>query len=110
MTPNVVADRRIAPRFAMVLVAQIVELPSGAKFNARSSDVSRTGCYIDMLNPLPSGSKVRIRLTHGDEVFQAIGKVVYVSPGLGMGLQFEDAVPADQLAMLDRWFSEEPSL
>jgi hypothetical protein len=94
----------------MVLAAEIVELPSGAKFSARTSDISRTGCYIDMLNPIPSGSKVRIRLTHGAEIFNAIAKVVYVSPGLGMGLQFEDAVPPDQLAMLDRWFREEPSL
>jgi hypothetical protein len=110
VTPDVTADRRIAQRFAMILTAEIVELPSGAKFNARSSDISRTGCYIDMLNPILSGSLVRLRLTRGDEVFHAAGKIVYVSPGLGMGLQFDDSIPSDQLAILDRWLEEAPSV
>jgi hypothetical protein len=28
-----------------------VELPCGAKFPTRAADISRTGCYIDTLNP-----------------------------------------------------------
>ena len=94
----------------MVLGAEIVELPRGARLNARSADISRTGVYIDTLNPIPSGSRVRVRLTHGTEIFDVTAKVVYVSPGLGMGVQFEDPVPAEQLAILDRWLNEPPSV
>ena len=107
---EVLVDRRSSPRVAMVLGAEIVELPRGARLNARSADISRTGCYIDTLNPIPSGSRVRVRLTHGAELFDVTAKVVYVSPGLGMGVQFEDPVPPEQLAILDRWMNEPPSV
>ena len=103
--PDVTVERRSAPRHAMVLAAEVVELPRGAKLNARSADVSRTGCYIDTLNPIPQGSEVRVRLTHDAETFVAVGRVVYVSYGLGMGIAFVN-VQAEDLARLDRWFSE----
>jgi PilZ domain len=103
--PDVTVERRSAPRHAMVLAAEVVELPRGAKLNARTADISRTGCYIDTLNPVPQGSEVRVRLTHDAETFVAVGRVVYVSYGLGMGIAFVN-VQAEELARLDRWFSE----
>lgn len=89
----------------MVLAAEVVELPRGAKLSARTADISRTDCYIDTLNPIPSGSQVRLRITHNDEVFEALGRVVYLSPGLGMGVAFGTIEP-EQLARLDRWLAE----
>ena len=103
--PDVTVERRSAPRHAMVLAAEVVELPRGAKLNARTADISRTGCYIDTLNPVPQGSEVRVRLTHGEDTFVTLGRVVYVSYGLGMGIAF-DRVEDEQLARLTRWFSE----
>jgi hypothetical protein len=103
--PDVTVERRSAPRHAMVLAAEVVELPRGAKLSARTSDISRTGCYIDTLNPIPQGSEVRVRLTHHEDTFVALGRVVYVSYGLGMGIAFVK-VEDEQLARLDRWFSE----
>jgi hypothetical protein len=100
--PEVTADRRSVPRYAMVLAADVVELPRGARLTARTSDISRTGCYIDTLNPIPRGSQVRLRITHHEEVFEALGRVVYASPGLGMGIVFETVAPAQE-AMLQRW-------
>jgi hypothetical protein len=61
--PDVTVGRRSAPRHAMVLAAEVVELPSGAKLTARTADISRTGCHIDTLNPIPQGSEVRVRIT-----------------------------------------------
>ena len=104
--PDVMLDRRAAPRFALILVAEITELPSGTKLSARSSDLSRSGCYIDTLNPLPNGSPVRVRLVRGGDAFEASGKVVYVSRGLGMGIAFDESIPPNQLAILDRWLAE----
>jgi hypothetical protein len=104
--PDVMLDRRNAPRYALILVAEITEFPSGTKLTARSSDLSRSGCYIDTLNPIPMGSTVRVRLTRGGDVFEASGKVMYVSGGLGMGIAFEEPLPVSQLAVLDRWLSD----
>lgn len=103
--PDVLAERRSAARFSLILAAEITEIPEGSPLHARTSDVSRTGCYIDTLNPIPTGTLVRTRLTRGREIFEVIAKVVYVSPGLGMGLRFEDP-PAPQLLILDRWLAD----
>lgn len=103
--PEASVERRSGARYAMVLAAEVVESPSGARLNARTADISRSGCYIDTLNPIPPGSRVRVRIAHHQEVFQAIGRVIYVSPGLGMGIAFGNVEP-EEYARLERWFSE----
>src|SRR5262249_41364414 len=100
-----VKNRRAAARFPLILPAELVAIDSGPNLLARTSDVSRTGCYIDTLNPISSGSLVRIKLTRGKETFDVTAKIMYVSPGLGMGVRFEDP-PASQLSILDRWLAE----
>ncbi len=99
------AERRGSPRYSLVLAAEVVELPRGARLHARTSDVSRTGCYIDTLNPIPRGSKIRLRLTHHHEVFEALGSVVYASPLLGMGIAFSE-VALEHVRRLESWFHE----
>lgn len=103
--PEVTVERRSAPRYAMVLAAEVMELPRGAKLSARTSDISRTGCYIDTLNPIPPASRVLVRITHNEETFEAEAHVVYVSYGLGMGMAFITCA-GDQMARLDRWLAE----
>jgi hypothetical protein len=56
---------------------------------------------MDMLNPLPSGSAVRVRLTHGGETFEVPARVIHSAPNVGMGLAFEPPEVA-QLS-LGRW-------
>jgi hypothetical protein len=108
--PDVMSDRRNSPRYSIVLLATISEIGSESKVSARTSDVSRTGCYIDTLNPFPKGSTVRVRLTNGGETFEAKATVMYVSPGLGMGVQFQEPVEAKQLAILDSWLEKSSHL
>jgi hypothetical protein len=104
--PDVMVDRRASPRYPLVLVAEVTEMTSRSKFSARSSDVSRTGCYIDTLNPVPAGTNVIVRLLRGTENFEAVGIVKYISPGPGMGVHFDEHIPVHQLALLDRWLEE----
>ncbi len=101
---DVTTDRRSAPRYSLILLAEVTDRLSAAKFKARTSDISRTGCYLDMLNPLPRGTDVQLRLTNQDEVFETAATVIYNSPGLGMGVKFE-APSAAQQALLDRWLT-----
>jgi hypothetical protein len=103
--PDAMTDRRAAPRYPLILLAEITDRLSSAKFTARTSDVSRTGCYIDMLNPLPRSTQIDLRLTNQKEIFECMGTVVYVSPGLGMGVAFAENIPANQQAILDRWLA-----
>jgi hypothetical protein len=98
-------NRRNAPRVPLILVAEVTEVESGARLSARTSDVSRTGCYIDTLNPTPTGTVVRVKLSHDGEELDLLSRIVYISPRLGMGVRFDESINADQLAILDRWIA-----
>jgi hypothetical protein len=104
--PETGEERRGYPRFPLVLAAEMVELPGGrAKLLARTSDVNSSGCYVDTMNPFRMGAMVRLRLTHHDEIFEALCEVVYVSPRLGMGLRFQE-MDDEQRQRLMRWLEE----
>jgi len=96
-------NRRNAPRVPLILAAEVTEVDSGARLSARTSDVSRTGCYIDTLNPTPTGTVVRVKLSHEGQELDVLGRVVYISPRLGMGVRFDESITPAQLAVLDRW-------
>lgn len=98
-------DRRRAPRYPLILLIEVTDIVSAAKFTFRTSDVSRTGCYIDMLKPLPRGTKLRLKLQSGRETFESEATVQYVSPGLGMGVAFSENLPSDAVTLLDRWLA-----
>jgi PilZ domain len=102
---DVMADRRDAARYALILVAVVTEMASSIVLNARSSDVSRSGCYIDTLQPLPPGTQVKISLRSGEEIFETPARVVYMCPGLGMGVNWGLNLPEKTLAILDRWLA-----
>lgn len=102
--PDVTAELRSAPRYPLVLAAEVIELSSGTKLSARTADISCTGCYIDTLNPILEGSRVRLRLTHHDEVLEILGTVSFSCAGLGMGIAFAEITP-EQQAKLDDWLN-----
>jgi hypothetical protein len=100
---NTMADRRDSPRYPLTLVAEVYEPLNSAILSARSSDVCRSGCYVDTLSPLPPGTEIKIQLRSGDEVFETEARVVYLCPGLGMGVNWRTNPTERQLAILDRW-------
>ena len=102
-------ERRRAQRYSLILAAELIEVKSGAKLSGRASDIGRYGCYIDTLHPCLPGIMVVLRLSQGGETFQTNAKVVFVSPGLGMGVAFEDILPK-QLELLDRWLASAVSV
>jgi hypothetical protein len=103
------ADRRDAPRYALTLVAEVFDPLNSTALSARSSDVSRSGCYIDTLNPLPPGAQIKIQLRCGDEVFETEARVVYLCPGLGMGVHWGTKPAESQFSILDRWLQNAAS-
>jgi hypothetical protein len=98
-------DRRDANRVPLILAVEVVEADSGTRLTGRTSDVSRTGCYIDTLNPTPTGTVVRVKFNHNGQELDLLARIVYVSPRLGMGVRFDESISPDQLAILDRWLS-----
>jgi hypothetical protein len=104
--PDVMADRRQTPRYPLVVIAEVTVLSTGAKLTTRTSDVSRTGCYLDTLNPVPKGERIHLRLVQRGQSFEADATVMYVSKGLGMGVRFQEDLPPQQGAILERWLED----
>lgn len=104
--PEVIADRRDAPRYPLILVAEVTEIASGLKLTSRTSDVSRTGCHLDSANPTSLGKSIRLPLTRDEEAIETEGHAVYITPGLGMGVRFHENVKESRLLILDRRLSE----
>jgi len=90
---------------------------SSAKREARISDISLGGCFVDCLTPINEGEPVTFKIDLGEnESLSLSGRVVYVFPGVGFGLQF-DPLSASECAALehfivknngDPWNKDEP--
>ncbi|HYL09333.1 MAG TPA: PilZ domain-containing protein [Candidatus Acidoferrales bacterium] len=98
-------DKRGATRYPLIASAEVTEVESGTTFSVQTSDISRTGCYIDMLNPSPQGAQLRVIIRRGNDVFQATARVVFTVPGLGMGIAFLRVSPQHE-AVLSKWIAE----
>jgi len=53
-------EHRRSPRVPFVAAAEVIELDSEVRLRARTCDLSQHGCYLDMINPLPAGTTVKI--------------------------------------------------
>ena len=98
-------ERRRNPRYPLMADVEIIDLESATTITARTSDFSRGGCYVDMLNPLPEDTLVRLRVTKSQQTFETQAKVVYSSVGMGMGLMF-GALDMTQRVVLERWLTQ----
>jgi hypothetical protein len=70
-------------------------------------EISRSGCYVDILNVLPVGTLLNLRITCDQGTVVLRAKILYVHEGIGMGVIFLDP-PKDQLEILDSWLATLP--
>jgi hypothetical protein len=99
------AERRIETRYPFTAAVELIDLLTQARLMARTTDLCRTGCYVDTMNPFPSGTRVRLRITHGELTFETQTTVSYAQPRFGMGIAFGPVDP-EQTAVLDTWLKE----
>jgi PilZ domain len=98
-------ERRTFPRYALSAEAEVVEAQSRTRMNARVSDLSRMGCYVEMMSPFPLGSNLKMRIMKNKTPFLEQGRVAYSSGGMGMGVRFTEVAP-EQILMLEKWINE----
>jgi hypothetical protein len=60
------------------------------------NDISRIGCYIETVSPLPLGTEVRLRLTITGILLDIGARVVWTTPQIGMGMYFMVATPEEE--------------
>jgi len=98
-------EKREVPRFSFIADVALTEPTTDTRISGRVSEISRKGCYIDVLNTLPVGSSINIKVSRDQGVFATRGRIIYVQPGMGMGVAFVETPPA-QLNTLDAWLKE----
>jgi hypothetical protein len=101
----VAEERRVHPRYPFTAAVAAVDSRSRSMLNARTSDLSQGGCYVDAFCPFPLEAPVKLRLTSEKRAFVAQATVVYSRTGMGMGLKFT-GIEDGQLLVLDRWLAE----
>jgi hypothetical protein len=98
------AERRTAQRFALVATAEIADIGSGTRLTGRVSDLSLSGCYMDVMTPFGENSRVQLRIKYNAQIVEVTGVVRFSHSGLGMGIGFESLLPP-QMEMLGLWIS-----
>jgi hypothetical protein len=99
------SEGRRSPRYPFYASAQITELQTQTGITARTNELSRHGCYMDMVNPLPLGTAVKIQIIHHEQTFDATGHVIYSQPNMGMGVAF-DEIEARYVLVLEKWLRD----
>jgi hypothetical protein len=100
-------ERRKVPRYTFVATAELTDSASGIKLSGRVTEISRKGCYVDILNPLPEGTLLDVRISREQGTFVTKGKTIYIQEQIGMGVLFLDT-PMEELQILDSWIAELP--
>jgi len=98
-------EKRRSPRYSFIASAELIEEKADVRIASRVSELSRFGCYLDMMNPFPTGTMVLVKIAAGDAFFEAKAKIVYSQPNMGAGVGFLEVAPASQEA-LGRWLDE----
>ena len=98
-------ENRIVPRSSLIATADIIDPNSEMRMSGRISEISRKGCYVDLLNTLPRDTAVQLRISRDHGTFAAAGKVIYVQERMGMGVFFLD-IANDQEKVLDSWLAD----
>lgn len=98
-------EKRRSPRYSFIASAELIEERADVRIASRVSELSRFGCYLDMMNPFPTGTMVLVKISAGDAFFEAKAKIVYSQPNMGAGVGFLEVGQPSQEA-LDRWLEE----
>lgn len=99
--------KRMVPRYTFIAATELTDNENATRLSGRVTEISRKGCYVDIMNALPVGDLLNLRISNDHGTFSAQGKIIYVHERIGMGVVFLDP-PKDQLDVLDGWLHEMP--
>lgn len=105
--PTASLDRRASPRYAFVATTQITDSKQAQRLSGRITEISRQGCFVDVVHALPAGTMLKLRITCDQGTFETPAKILYVQQGIGMGMTFVDTAE-DQIKILERWLVDLP--
>jgi hypothetical protein len=84
---------------------------AGSRAQARISDISVSGLFIDTLSTFPLGSTLKLSFTlPGDYRVETEGMVIHSLPTIGMGVSFKSLKPQDARRIREVVSSNHPCL
>ena len=92
---SVTYDRRRFIRYKVPLGVVLREESNDAPLYVSVSDASAGGCYVETILPLPRGTKLSIVIWLESSKLLTKGVVRTSDPGVGMGIEFLDMMPAE---------------
>ncbi len=99
-------ERRRTPRYMFFASAELLEEKSEVRIATRVSELSRNGCYLDMMNPFPTHTVVRVKIwTEENVMIETKALVVYSQANRGAGLAFVD-FETKHLPQLEKWLEK----
>jgi len=98
-------ERRRTPRYIFIASAELYDEASDVRVASRVSELSLHGCYLDMMNPFPPNTIIRLKIFAGDLTFQSKARVIYSTSNVGAGVAFIDVEPKYEY-MIKRWMEE----
>jgi PilZ domain len=99
--------QRTVPRYNFIATTELTDTANAIRLSGRITEISRNGCYVDVLNALPLGTVLNLEVSCDQGRFLAKGNIVYIHPGIGMGVAFLE-LPEQQLKILDSWLAGLP--
>jgi PilZ domain-containing protein len=99
MTGNGGEDNRREPRVCLASDVEC-ELETG-HVRWRFADISAGGMFIDVYDPLPPGTVIRLRFQLDPPPIAATAQVHYVQPRIGMGVEFVELAEDDRHRIRD---------
>ena len=98
-------ERRRTPRYIFIASAELYEEASDVRVASRVSELSLHGCYLDMMNPFPSGTIILLKIFANELTFQSKARVIYSTSNVGAGVAFIDVEPKYEY-IIKRWMEE----
>jgi hypothetical protein len=100
------SERRRTPRYMFFASAELLEEQSEVRIATRVSELSRNGCYLDMMNPFPIHTVIRLKIWTEEHILvETKACVVYSQANRGAGLAFVD-LDSKYLPLLDKWLAK----
>ncbi|MFI5112040.1 MAG: PilZ domain-containing protein [Terriglobales bacterium] len=88
-------ERRRHPRHNCAGVAKLWENGNEHSTAGRINEISRGGCYVEIMSPMRTGTAIRLELSVCGRMLRLEGIVRTSQPTIGMGVEFTRMAPAD---------------
>ena len=88
--------RRVHRRVSCSGSIEITPEGGAAKLQALLSDISASGCYAELGNPLPVNTRIQFDMRIRQRELRGSGIVRQCHPGVGMGISFTEMSPHDR--------------